>query len=167
MKIAFRKTNASGFFPALFNRYTRWSLKTSYAHGGLVIGDQLWHTTPKGFLPETFKSPESWDLFDTPVSDKLALERISEYEGIRYDAFSLLGFKLPFHFSDSKRLNCFESQWLGLTGENPSTQITPDAVMAQLLRMLNERRTAIYAAADMGDGADRQGGDPLGSAPSA
>lgn len=155
MKLAFRKTNAPGFFPGLFNRYTRWSLKTAYPHGGLLIGDQLWHTTTKGFRPEPFESPESWDLFETPVTDTIALERIEAYKGIRYDVFSLLGFKLPFHFSDSKALNCFEAQWLGLTGENPRTQITPDALMAHLLRTINEK--SVSAVVDTVTGHDLDG----------
>jgi hypothetical protein len=162
MKIAFRKTNAPGFFPGLFNRYTRWSLKTAYAHGGQIIDGQLWHTTAKGFIPEPFDSPESWDVFETPVSDTMALKRVAAYKGIRYDAFSLLGFKIPLRFSDSGGLNCFEAQWLGLTGENPNTQISADTVMAQLLRMLNEKSPSVNNAFNVGDGADRKGGDPHG-----
>lgn len=152
MKLAFRKTNAPGFFAGLFNRYTRWSLKTNYSHGGLLIGEHLWHTTTQGFIPEPFNSSEAWDLFQTPISDRIALSRVSGYKGIRYDAYSLLGFKLPFKFSDRNGLNCFEGQWLGLTGENPTTQISPDFLMAKLLRMLNEKCTEANNASDVDNG---------------
>lgn len=137
MKIAFRKTNAPGFFPGLFNRYTKWSLKTDYAHGGVVIGGQLWHTTTRGLQPESLTALDDWDLFETPVSDSIGLARIKQYQGIRYDAISLLGFKLPIRIRDSRALYCYEVLWLALTGENPSRPISPDTIMAQLLRLLN------------------------------
>jgi hypothetical protein len=137
MKLAFRKTNASGFLPTLFNRYTKWSLKTDYPHGGVLIDGVLWHTTPKGLMPEVFNNHNDFDVFDTPVSDKIALNRISEYKGIRYDGIGLIGFKLPWRFSDSNALYCFEVLWLALTGENPSKPISPDTVMAELLRQIN------------------------------
>jgi hypothetical protein len=139
MKVAFRKTNKPGLLPGLFNDYTRWSLKTGYAHGGVVIGDQLWHTTRDGFIHEPFTNPEEWDLFETPISDELATQRLTPFLGMRYDAFSLLGFKLPFRFSDSHGLNCFEIPWLALTGNNPNKPISPDTIMAELLRQLNEK----------------------------
>ena len=137
MKLAFRKTNAKGFFPSLFNRYTKWSLKTDYPHGGVIIGDMLWHTTPSGLQSEVFNKHNDFDVFDTPVSDKIALNRISEYKGIRYDGIGLIGFKLPWRFSDSNALYCFEVLWLALTGENPSKPISPDTIMAELLRKIN------------------------------
>lgn len=137
MKLAFRKTNTPGFFPGLFNRYTKWSLKTDYPHGGVIIDGILWHTTPKGLQPEVFNNHNDFDVFDTLVSDKIALNRISEYKGIRYDGIGLIGFKLPWRFSDSKALYCFEVLWLALTGENPNKPISPDTVMAELLRQIN------------------------------
>jgi hypothetical protein len=137
MQIAFRKTNAPGFFPGLFNAYTKWSLKTDYSHGGVVIGDQLWHTTKHGVRSETFESTESWDLFETDVSDKIALDRCTKVLGMRYDTASLLGFKLPIRVTDSRGLYCFELQWLAYTGEHPKKKVSPDTVMAELLRNLN------------------------------
>lgn len=165
MKIAFRKNNAPGFFPGLFNRYTRWSLKTDYAHGGVVIGDQLWHTTPHGLTPEPFNSPESWDLFNTPVSDTLALNRINEYKGIRYDGIGLIGFKLPWRFSDSKALYCFEVPWLALTGENPNKPISPDTIMAELLRQLNAQAYPTCTPTDWCSDCDRGLPDSTGARP--
>lgn len=153
MKIAFRKTNNPGL-PGLFNRYTKWSLKTGYAHGGVLIGDDLWHMTPHGLIPEKVKSLESWDLFHTPVSDKIALNRISAYRGIRYDGIGLIGFKLPWRFSDSKALYCFEVLWLALTGENPNKPISPDTVMAELLRQINAQGITFYHPADCTDDGD-------------
>ena len=137
MKIAFRKTNAPGLLPGLFNSYTRWSLKTDYPHGGVLIGDQLWHTTRHGLAVEPFSDPQNWDVFESKVTDEKALERLSKFLHIRYDPVSLLGFKIPLKFSDSRGLYCFEVLWLALTGENPSKPISPDTVMAEMLRQQN------------------------------
>jgi hypothetical protein len=147
MKVAFRKTNAPGLIAGLFNRYTKWTLKTGYSHGGVVIGDQLWHTTKSGFLAEKFTDHENWDLFETPVTDKIASERLTKVLKMRYDPFSLLGFKLPFRFSDSKGLYCFEVQWIALTGMHPNQPISPDSVMAEILRMLNAKSNPACACA--------------------
>jgi hypothetical protein len=150
MKVAFRKTNAPGLIAGLFNRSTKWTLKTGYSHGGVVIGDQLWHTTRSGFLAEKFTDHENWDLFETNVTDKIASERLTKVLKMRYDPLSLLGFKLPFRFSDSKGLYCFEVQWIALTGMHPNQPISPDTVMAEILRMLNAKsnQACAYAVSD-------------------
>jgi hypothetical protein len=147
MKIAFRKTNGPGL-SGLFNRYTKWSLKTGYSHGGVVIGDQLWHTTADGVMPEPFEPSEAWDLFESGLSDKIALERCTEVLGMRYDPASLLGFKLPIRVTDAKGLYCFELQWLVLTGEHPRNPISPDTVMAELLRRLNAQALPTRTVSD-------------------
>jgi hypothetical protein len=165
MKIAFRKTNAPGFFPGLFNRYTRWSLKTDYAHGGVLIGDQLWHTTKDGFIHEDFTNPQDWDLFETPISDKIATERLTKVLGMRYDAVSLIGFKLPIQISDSKGLNCFEIPWLGLTGDHPRKPISPDTIMAELLRRINAKAHPTCTPTDWCTDCDRGLPDSTGARP--
>lgn len=165
MKLAFRKTNAPGFFPGLFNAYTKWSLKTGYSHGGVVIGDQIWHTTKHGVMPETFELTEAWDLFETCVSDKIALERCTKVHGMRYDPASLLGFKLPIQISDSRGLYCFEFQWLALTGEHSRNLISPDTVMAEVLRQINAQAHPTCVASDGGSGCNRGLLDPAGAKP--
>lgn len=158
MKLAFRKTDGPGI-SGLFNRYTKWSLKTGYAHGGVLIGDQLWHTTTHGVMPELFEPSEAWDLFDSGTSDKIALERCTKVLGMRYDPASLLGFKLPIRVTDVKGLYCFELQWLALTGEHPRKPISPDTVMAELLRRLNNAQT-LSARTALDRGPDGHGGFP-------
>jgi hypothetical protein len=155
MKIGFRTTNAPGLLPGLFNDYTKWSLKTEFPHGGIVIGDELWHTTKKGFAKEPFVEFSSWQTFDTDVSDELGVQRLTPYLGMRYDIASLLGFKIPVHISDANALYCFEPMWIGLTGENPSTLITPEKILTYVLRKHREQPYKARAFADNGD--DRHG----------
>jgi hypothetical protein len=165
MKIAFRKTNTPGFFPGLFNAYTRWSLKTDYAHGGVLIGDQLWHTTTKGVMPETINSLEEWDLFQTDVPDTIALERCTKVHKTKYDLASLLSFKLPIRITDSKSLYCFEFQWYVLTGEHPRKPISPDTIMAEILRKLNAQAHPTCTPTDWCTDCDRGLPDSSGARP--
>jgi hypothetical protein len=151
MKLAFRKTNAPGFFKALFSRYTRWSIKSAYPHGGVIIGGKLWDTTKDGMVITDLENHQDWDLFETPVSDKIATFRLEQVASMEYDHFTMLGIKLPFRITDRKRLNCFERMWVALTGENPGAQITPDALMAELLRMINEKGTTPNLPVDCGN----------------
>lgn len=162
MKIAFRKSNPDGFFKNLFGRYTKWSLKTDYAHGGVVIGDTLYHSTAHGFTVQKFVKSEDWDLFCTDVPDSIAMLRLNEYQSIHYDFLSLLSFKLPFRISDAKRLYCFELVWIALTGENPIKPISPDTIMAQLLRAINEKGCAACNNFDDNDGYNGSGRHPDG-----
>ncbi len=165
MKIAMRKTNAPGFFPGLFNNWTKWSLHTEYSHGGVLIGDQLWHTTTKGVLPETLKNPELWDLFETNVPDTIALERCMAVLGQRYDLISLLGFKIPIRITDSRGLYCFELQWLAMTGEHPKKRVSPDTVMAEILRGNNAKSNSARDSFVVDHGSNRELYNSIGAAP--
>lgn len=148
MKLAFRKTNAPGFFTGLFSRYTKWIMHSDYPHGGVIIGGNIWDTTIRGMVITELTNPQDWDVFETPVSDKIATSRLEEVSSLEYDFLTMFGLKLPIQISDRKRLNCFERMWVALTGENPASQITPDALMAELLRMINAKGTTPNLPAD-------------------
>jgi hypothetical protein len=137
MKLAFRKTNSPGVLPGLVNDYTRWRLMTDYPHGGVIIGDTLWHMTLKGVIQEPFRNFSDWDVFKTPVSDEVALARIAKVRNMKYDRGSLLAFYFPWRITDSSRAYCYEFQWYLLTDENPNRPIVPGTLTAELLRQLN------------------------------
>lgn len=103
MKIAFRKTNASGFFPGLFNRYTRWSLKTDYAHGGVVIGSSYEIQNAAGVNSVTLVV-QTGDTIEWPVGvastnmviDNGALIRLRSMGGNRWRVEALQGqYRIP------------------------------------------------------------------------
>lgn len=146
MKLALRRTDAKTFFGKLFNQLTRLRLHTEYPHGGIVIGDRLYHMTYADGLHWTDFDPDGWDLFDVAQDDLHALSLFSARKGAKYDALSLLAFLLPWRVRDSRRLYCFEWCWLALTGINPSTRITPE----KLLVLVNKMGARDAAGGSMG-----------------
>lgn len=131
MKLALRKSNAGSFLHKLFNIATRWRLHTVYPHSGIVIGNQLYHTTYSNGLHAVDFDPEGWELFDVGGSDSYAVSAFNALRGSDYDAISLLAFLLPWRVRDSRRLYCYEWCWLAMTGENPSRRITPEMLLAR------------------------------------
>lgn len=130
MKLALKHAPPAGFFKRAFHELTKWRLVTRYPHGGILIGDQILHTTlGKGLHSETF-IPEGWDLFDAPCEDDDVWVLFRELEGRPYDWFSLLAFVLPWRVSDSSRLYCYEWQLLALTGRASRDRVVAEDLLA-------------------------------------
>ena len=130
MKLALKHAPPKGFFKRAFHNVTKWRLVTRYPHGGIVIGDQILHTTlSKGLHAETFL-PEGWDLFDANGDEAEVWLLFKELEGTPYDWFSLLAFVLPWRVSDRNRMYCYEWQLLALTGRFSRERVVPENLLA-------------------------------------
>ena len=131
MKLALRKTAATG--ANWLARFAAWAIKTrlvsEYCHGGIVIGDKIYHATAQHGLCSADFTPEHWDLFEVNFNEQLALDLYYKHCGAGYDWFSLLAFVLPGTYTDSQRFYCFEWCWLCLTGEYPSGRVTPEMLI--------------------------------------
>jgi hypothetical protein len=139
MKIAFQHTQQPGLIHRLTFGYIKWRLKTQYPHAGVVVGNKVFHTTLKDGLHQSEFDPEYWTTFNvTGVSDVQALAAWHRWKYTPYDWFSLLGFELPVVARDRKSLYCYEWVWLVLTGENPTTKVTPESILVLLLKDKNE-----------------------------
>lgn len=134
MKLAMRKNDSPTFFGRLFNRLTRWRLHTEYPHAGIVIDGSIYHTTYTRGLHRAPFSPEGWDVFDVDVDPSFVRSVFNARKGAAYDAISLLAFILPWRVRDSRRLYCYEWCWLALTGQNPSGRVTPEKLLALILK---------------------------------
>lgn len=135
MKLALRKGSTS---PAWNHRLAAWLIRTRlmsrYSHGGIVIGDTLYHATAThGVNEEKFIGGPEWELFDFSGDDKEALRLFAEHVGSGYDWFSLLAFAL-IPARDSRRWYCFELCWLLITGKNPTERVTPEDLLVLALR---------------------------------
>lgn len=130
MKLALKHAPPTGFWKRAFHAITAARLVTRYPHGGIVIGDQLLHSNLANGLHSELFQPEGWDVFDLGDADELAQARFREFEGTRYDWFSLLSFGLPWRVRDRSRLYCYEWCWLAITGVNPRRRVTPEDLLA-------------------------------------
>jgi len=136
MKLALRKTSAVGAprHHRFFNAMTRARLVTRYCHSGIVVGDRLMHVTLSDGLHETDYTPDRWDLFDLgDERDGEVLALFERHKGTLYDVFSLLAF-VGIPFRDSERLYCYEWCYLALTGEHPKGRVTPETLLALVLK---------------------------------
>ena len=132
MKLALRRTAASN--ASRFARLAAWAIKvrlvSQYCHGGIAIGDTLYHTTANSGLCRSSFDPAKWDLFDLgPAQDAAALALFDKHQGAAYDWISLLAFVLPCRISDRKRFYCFEWAQLCITGIYPQGRVTPEALL--------------------------------------
>lgn len=141
MKLALRKTPATG--ANWLSRVAAWAIKarlvSQYCHGGIVIGDVLYHATAQhGVTLSTF-NPENWDLIDLGTErDSTAEQILIDHIGAGYDWFSLLAFVIPAKFTDGKRWYCFEWCWYLMTGVNPSFRVTPELLICKSREMKSE-----------------------------
>lgn len=134
MKLALKHAAPTDFFKRAFHALTAARLLTSYPHAGIVIGDQLMHSTlSNGLHSETF-DPLGWHLFDLGDDDGLAHVRFRDFEGTPYDLFGLLAFILPWRVSDSSRIYCYEWCWLAIAGTMPRRRVTPEDLLALCLQ---------------------------------
>lgn len=131
--LALKYAAPSGFFRRAFHRITRARLLTLYPHSGIVRDGLLMHSNlANGLHAEPF-DPAGWDLFEIPDRPWQA-ELFEQYEGTKYDWFSLLAFVLPWQVRDGSRMYCYEWSWLYMTGDNPRERITPEMLLLQAHR---------------------------------
>ena len=136
MYLALKHAPPRGFFKRAFHGLTAARLLTRYPHAGIVIADQLLHSNlSRGLHIETFE-PTGWDLFEVPNPGNVA-KLFAQYEGTKYDWFSLLAFVLPWNVRDGARLYCYEWCWLAMTGENPARRITPEDLLVLTSKKTN------------------------------
>lgn len=136
MMLALRADHAQGANAAerAFAALTRWRLASQWCHGGIVIGERLYHANARCGLHESDYTPERWTLIDLgPGLDAWALQLFSEMQGARYDFAGVLGFGLPCVQGSDDRLYCFE--WCALAMGVPAARwMTPERLLAHLLR---------------------------------
>ena len=136
MMLAYRATAASDATRAqrLFASVTRYRLCSAYCHGGVVVGQRLYHANLAHGLHDTDWTPAHWDLIDVGTqrdADVLAL--YAELKGTPYDTLGVLGFGLPGVREDGGRLYCFEWQALAL-GRPPRRWETAESTLVTALR---------------------------------
>ena len=133
MKLALRKQPAqdASWWQRIFASLTKFRLVSDYQHGGIVIGDLLYHiTSDKGLHVSTFH-PERWDLFEVPGDEMKALNTFKNMKGTQYDFIGLLAFITPWNVNSKTKMYCFE--WCAhILGMGTKTRITPERLLAHL-----------------------------------
>ena len=111
-------------------------LVTQYAHAGIVINGDLYHSNAShGVHVERSADLSGHTLIDLGGEhDARALALFAEVEGRSYDWVSLGAFIVP-GVTDSQRWYCFELAWLLMTGTAPKERITAETLMTEALRM--------------------------------
>ena len=123
---------------------TKWRLCSEYSHGGIVIGDYLYHATVhSGFIRQKFnitQASEGWDLWDLgQANDEAFLKFFKENEGVPYDWFGLLVFVVDTGKADIKRLYCFEVCAVALQIDIRG-RVTPEMLLKGALSLPGVRR---------------------------
>lgn len=139
MHLALRTTSDPGLLKRAFFWITKARLLTDYPHAGIVHDGFLFHTNLANGLHAVRFYPEGWVLIEVPdlhdVRGLFALHR-----GTAYDWFSLLAFILPWRVRDGERMYCYEWCWLAMTGDTPSTRVTPEMLLALAHQIKNDRK---------------------------
>lgn len=140
--LAFRRSDAPGFWPRLFSWLTRWRLHTAYPHAGIVAGGLLYHSTfAHGLASEPAQLGADWEL--VPLAGLEADDVAAWFEhlgGARYDWFSLLGFVLPWRVSKRSWLYCYEWAHTVMTGQLSRERVTPELLLALAIKMKAEQK---------------------------
>ena len=111
-------------------------LVSKFAHGGVVIGNTLYHSNASnGVHAEPGADLSGFLLIDLgDAHDARALALFEAVKGSRYDFFSLVAFVFP-GFRDSRRYYCFELCYLLMTGRNPAERVTCETLILMALQM--------------------------------
>ena len=138
MKLALRTTAATD--ATKLAKFTAWAIRarlvSQYCHGGVVIGNVLYHATAQHGVVCSDFTVEHWDLIDLGNGlDADALARVLPLLGAGYDWFSLLAFVIPADATDSQRWYCFELCWYLMTGENPTFRVTPEMLLKKSIEI--------------------------------
>ena len=110
-------------------------LVTQYAHGGIVINGDLYHSNAShGVHVERGADLSGYTLVDLGGDgDARALALFAQVEGRSYDWVSLAAFIVG-GVTDSQRWYCFELCWLLMTGTAPKQRITAETLLTEALR---------------------------------
>lgn len=128
--LALRKTAPPGFFAKAFFYLTRARLLTRYPHGGVVVGDTLYHATARNGVHSMPFDPAGWDLFATDVDELTIFNRFIRVKNAKYDWFSLFMFVSNFRIVVRNRMYCYELCHYLLTGEQAEQRVTPEDLLA-------------------------------------
>ena len=134
MKLALRKShpqNAKWQYRA-FATLTKWRLVSDYSHGGIVIGNKIYHTNAQNGLHESEFNPDRWDLFDIEGDEEDTLALFEMLKGMPYDYLGLLAFVSPFVPGSDSRMYCFE--WCALVmGMELGGRVTAEMLLRKAL----------------------------------
>jgi hypothetical protein len=134
MYLALKKTHASDATPLqkVISNLIKWRLCSNYSHGGIVIGDTLYHSSymNKGLYSEKFDMSNSpgWDFFYLGnEKDEEVIKLYNKLKGTPYDLLGLLTFIVSFQ-ADYEKLYCFE--WCGMAmGIKINNRVTPEDLL--------------------------------------
>ena len=137
MYLALKKTSPKSAtkLQKFISNAIKWRLCSNYSHGGIVIGDTLYHSSymNKGLYSEKFDMSNSpgWDFFYLGnEKDEEVIKLYNKLKGTPYDLLGLLTFIVPFQ-ADYEKLYCFE--WCGLAlGLNITTRVTPEDLLLHI-----------------------------------
>lgn len=123
---------------------------TQYAHGGIVIGNDLYHANvAHGSHVEKDADLSGYVLIDLGTDlDERALQIFKKVEGTGYDWFSLFAFVLV-PSRDSKRHYCYELCYLLITGRIPCERVTPETLTMLTLNKAGLVETPLPKFKDM------------------
>jgi hypothetical protein len=131
MKLALKKTPSKSLFGKIFGQLIKWRLVSTYCHGGIVIGNLVYHCNYDHGLYASEFNQDGWEFYDVPAADDAqALKLFEDMQGVKYDWFGILGFILPFKLQRKEKLYCFEWCYLCMTGNPPACRVTPEVLLA-------------------------------------
>ena len=136
MKLALRRDAPSNATPlqTLACKVIKARLVSQFSHGGIVVGDNLYHSTgSRGLhmLEAHEWNPSNWLLIELGTTQDLRVLNLFErVKGMKYDWFSLLAFA-GLSARDGNRVYCFEWCWWCITGAPPSTRVTPEMLILE------------------------------------
>jgi hypothetical protein len=109
-------------------------LVTAFAHAGIVIGPDLYHSNAAhGVHVERGSDLSGYTLIDLGEEhDARGLALFALVEGAGYDWVSLAAFIVP-GVTDSQRWYCFELCWLLMTGTAPKERITAETLLVEAM----------------------------------
>lgn len=138
MKLALRAT--APVDAHVWQRLACWAIRarlvSRYCHGGIVIGERLFHANAARGLHSLSAQewqPERWELVEVGGDDQAALRLFEHLQGSRYDWLSLLAF-VGLRVNDDTRFYCFEWCWLAIKQEVPNFRVTPELLLLQGLK---------------------------------
>ena len=147
MLLALKRTPASDATPTqiALADFTKWRLCSKYSHGGIVIGNQLLHSSFKdhGLTSEPFDvatASTGWDFYDLGSErDAYVLALFEQLKGTPYDLLGLAIFVYAGkNAGDAKRLYCFE--WCALAMGLPvNGRVTPEMLLRAALDKKGEQ----------------------------
>jgi len=155
MKVVMRRGANIG--APFYERLAAWTISmrlcTKWPHGGIVVGDTLYHATARhGLTSEPYINTGNWDEWDFgPEEDQRVIAqfnaRLAGAKGkVRYDWFSLLAFTpavwISRLFGSEIRYNswlyCYEWQYEALEQKNVKVEVTPENILEICLRRLKK-----------------------------